>query len=1082
MSQIAQQLASPQQPGALPSATVTNPKDHNNVSAIVTRSGKAKEVVEESVEEEEPLLEVDVEIKENEVEAEDLGVSEPATKGKISEQKPIRNKKKGQHEKFFERFLEMFKKLELNIPFLEALEQMPTYAKFMKDIISKKRTTDSDPIILTKTCSAILQGMKILVKKKDRGSVTIPCTIGDRSFKKALIDLGASVSLMPLFIYKRLGIGKVQDTRMTLQFADHSVKRPYRIVEDVLVKIDKFVFPVDFVILEMPDDEEIPIILGRPFLETGRCLIDIEEERVLSLSIFNETEEVDEKEIEVLNMIEARLFFKSYRQNRWEDLRQPLVEEKKDEPKKGAELKQLSENLKNVFLDTESKCTAIISSHLEVLQENKLVEVLKKHKSDMGWSIEDLKGISPTEVVKLLDAGMIYPISDSSWESPVHVVPKKGGTMMIKNEKNELIPTRTVIGWRVCIDYRRLNLATRKDHFPLPFIDQMLERRMPFGLCNAPATFQVESRDERSGQKGSGETIRCGDESTLYLIVLGFIRDFSKIAKPLTTLLVKDKVFTFDNEYAVAFKTIKKKLVSAPIVVAPDWSLPFEIMCDASDIAMNYSTTEKELLAVVYAFDKFKQYLLGSRDSKPRLLRWILFLQEFDVEIRDKKGCENTVADHLSRMSPIEETEEKRPIKDEFADEHILAIIGIPWFSDYANYLVGGLIPEDFDSNRKKKFLHDCKFNLWDDPFLYKRGINGLVRRCVPEEEQRDVLKACHDLDYGGHFSGDRTTAKVLQSGLYWLTLFKDAHHVVRECDRCQRTGNISKRNQMPQNAMFEVELFDLWGIDFMGPFPPSFGKNYILVAVDYVSKWVEVVVFPTNDAKVVVNFLKHNIFSRFGVPRALVSDEGTHFLNKLMENLLRKYNVKHKIATPYHPQASGQVEVSNRKIKQVLEKTVPIMPPKKSNTGKQVAATSGTRKRLVRQPNHHDILFADSKHHQRYMARIKRKLIPTRYICENTMNTLGIKTQIDRLFHTVGMLEFMYMEAPSYERLSLEYLSTIEFKLEKKWNGSIKYYFGTLKFRLFNKAHELIVEELGGVLSFPIYGPGAIPDEFPGQ
>ncbi|XP_058765609.1 uncharacterized protein LOC131639097 [Vicia villosa] len=246
MSQIAQQLASPQQPGALPSATVTNPKDHNNVSAIVTRSGKAKEVVEEIAKEGEPLLEVDVEIKENEAQVEDLGVLEPTTKGKTSEQKPeiklpfpTRNKKKGQHEKNFQKFLEMFKKLELNIPFLE--------------------------------------GMKIPVKKKDRGSVTIPCTIGDRSFKKALIDLGASVSLMPLSIYKRLGIGKVQDRRMTLQFADHSVKRPYGVVEDVLVKIDKFVFPVDFVILEMPEDEEIPIILGRPFLETGRCLIDIEE-------------------------------------------------------------------------------------------------------------------------------------------------------------------------------------------------------------------------------------------------------------------------------------------------------------------------------------------------------------------------------------------------------------------------------------------------------------------------------------------------------------------------------------------------------------------------------------------------------------------------------------------------------------------------------------------------------------------------------------------------------------------------------------------------------------------------------------
>ncbi|XP_050889468.1 uncharacterized protein LOC127094716 [Lathyrus oleraceus] len=170
-------------------------------------------------------------------------------KEKVSESKsvvklpfPTRNKKKEQHEKNFEKFLEMFKKLEINILFLEAHEQMPTYAKFMKDIISKKRSTATDPIVLSETCSAILQGMKFPMKQKDRGSVTIPCTIGDRSFKKALIDFRASVSLMPLSIYKRLEIGKVKDTRMTVKFADHSMKRPYGVVEDVLVKIDKFYF------------------------------------------------------------------------------------------------------------------------------------------------------------------------------------------------------------------------------------------------------------------------------------------------------------------------------------------------------------------------------------------------------------------------------------------------------------------------------------------------------------------------------------------------------------------------------------------------------------------------------------------------------------------------------------------------------------------------------------------------------------------------------------------------------------------------------------------------------------------------
>ncbi|XP_061337794.1 uncharacterized protein LOC133284742 [Gastrolobium bilobum] len=185
------------------------------------------------------------------------------------------------------------------------------------------------------------------------------------------------------------------------------------------------------------------------------------------------------------------------------------------------------------------------------------------------------------------------------------------------------------------------------------------------------------------------------------------------------------------------------------------------------------------------------------------------------------------------------------------------------------------------------------------------------------------ILWHCHASDYGGHFGGNRTTHKVLQSGYYWPTLFKDAKDFVERCEKCQKTGNISRRDEMPLNSIMEVELFDLWGIDFMGPFPSSYSNQYILVAVDYVSKWVEAVALPTNDAKVVVNFLRKNIFTRFGVPRAIISDGGTHFCNKQFDNLLAKYGVKHKVATPYHPQTSGQVEVSKRELKRILEKTV---------------------------------------------------------------------------------------------------------------------------------------------------------------
>ena len=135
--------------------------------------------------------------------------------------------------------------------------------------------------------------------------------------------------------------------------------------------------------------------------------------------------------------------------------------------------------------------------------------------------------------------------------------------------------------------------------------------------------------------------------------------------------------------------------------------------------------------------------------------------------------------------------------------------------------------------------------------------------------------------------------------------------------------GGISRRYEMPLQNIMEVEVFNCWGIDFVGPFPSSFGNEYILVVVDYMSKWVEAVATPHNDAKTVVKFLKKNIFSRFGVPRILISDGGTQFCNNQLQKVLKQYSVIHKVASPYHPQTNGQAEVSNRELKKILEKTV---------------------------------------------------------------------------------------------------------------------------------------------------------------
>ncbi|GKB08898.1 reverse transcriptase domain-containing protein [Tanacetum coccineum] len=174
----------------------------------------------------------------------------------------------------------------------------------------------------------------------------------------------------------------------------------------------------------------------------------------------------------------------------------------------------------------------------------------------------------------------------------------------------------------------------------------------------------------------------------------------------------------------------------------------------------------------------------------------------------------------------------------------------------------------------------------------------------------------------GGHHSANITARKVFDAGFFWPTIYKDAYELIKSCDACQRQGKISHRDEMPQNAIQVCEIFDVWGIDFMGPFPSSRGNKYILVAVDYLSKWVEAKALPTNDARVVVKFLK-SLFSRFGAPRAIISDCGTHFCNDKFDKVMSKYGVTHRLSTAYHPQTSGQVEVTNHGLKRILERTV---------------------------------------------------------------------------------------------------------------------------------------------------------------
>jgi hypothetical protein len=270
-----------------------------------------------------------------------------------------------------------------------------------------------------------------------------------------------------------------------------------------------------------------------------------------------------------------------------------------------------------------------------------------------------------------------------------------------------------------------------------------------------------------------------------------FIKDFSKITKSLTQLIKKDEAIDFDEKCLAAFGTLKSALVSAPIIQPPDWSQPFEIMCDASDYAvgavlgqrkegrvhtiyyasktlseaqLNYATMEKELLAVVFAFEKFRsyivnseviiytdhaaiKYLLAKKDAEPRLIRWILLLQDFDVEIHDKKGVENVIADHFSRMNRGQD--DKEPIEDKMRDDHLYIIRAIQ------------KMPLDhLDKNAQRRMISESRKYFWDSPYLFKLGNDGVMTRCVPTKERLEIWRKCHSAEYGGHYSHFRTQAK----------------------------------------------------------------------------------------------------------------------------------------------------------------------------------------------------------------------------------------------------------------------------------------------------------------------------------
>nr|GEZ03483.1 reverse transcriptase domain-containing protein [Tanacetum cinerariifolium] len=725
--------------GTLPSNTITNPKE--DLKGITTRSRVAYQGP--TIPTPSKVVEQGTEVTKDQVQTPSSQISVRMPNLKPSIPYPLRRddeRRRDQANEKIEKLYEIFKDMSFQISFTDALILMPKFASTLKALIgNKEKLSEMARTPMNEHCSAVILN-KLPRKLGDPGKFLIPCEFPGMDEYLALADLGASINLMPLSVWEGLSLPELTPTCMTLELVDRSVSKPIGIAKDVSVKVGVFYFPADFMVVDFKPDSRVPLILRRCFLKTGRALIDVHKGE-LTFRIENEAitynldqtsrysanynqmtankidvicEEYSQEvlgfsdttasgnptpyddsivsttsptltsfgDIDFLLFEEADAFLdilnseslppllnhEQYLPSFKKELKvceAKNVKSSVDEPPK-VELKDLPPHLEYVFLEGDNKLPVIISKELGDEEKSALIKV-----------------------EKLFDAGLIYPISDSPWVSLVHCVPKKGGFTFVENEENELIPARLVTGWRVCIDYRKLNKATRKDHFPLPFMDQMLERlagneyyyfldgfsgyfqipidprdqekttftcpyetfayrRMPFGLFNAPSTFQrcilAIFHDMVEKTMCEDTNLSLNWEKSHFMvkegIVLGHkiskngievdrakVDDFSKISRPMTHLLEKNTLFIFSEDCIKAFQTLKKKLMEAPILIAPNWDLPFELMCDASDFGIgavlgqhhekhfrpihyasktmndaesNYTTTEKEMLAVVF--------------------------------------------------------------------------------------------------------------------------------------------------------------------------------------------------------------------------------------------------------------------------------------------------------------------------------------------------------------------------------------------------------------------------------------------------------------------------------------------------
>ncbi|XP_070023219.1 uncharacterized protein [Nicotiana sylvestris] len=466
------------------------------------------------------------------------------------------------------------KKLSVNIPFVEAFQEMPGFAKYLKDLITKKRTTKNEVVNVTHRVSSII-ATSTVQNKEDLGAFTIPCTIGTHDFARALCDNGASINLMPFDIYKQAGLVMLRPTSMRLQMSDCSIKRSVGIVDDVLVKVGKFHLPTDFVILDCVVDKEIPIILGRPFLATERALMDLEQNEI---KFHVNDEEVTFQE------------------------------------SKGMKLPHEYESI--LVIDVVDEVSAEICKHK--------IQLENEAKPSEGHSIAFLMDILAKSTLRWrtkrrqhsLDLMELLPLAGCRLVTLLSIVL----TILDKCSKDVRRPT-------LCLTRRNaISWWMKELYWGIKF--QNMEQRLTGQRSRSFPNF-LHLLQLKVSKVSWGMPDFIGVSS----------RVFPRLQIPCANSLRKMQN-VFDEKCLKAFEELKQKLIPTPIIVTPDWSLPLELMCNASGVAigevlgqrhnkvlhpvyyasktlngaqMNYMVSEQELLTIVYAFEKFRAYLLGSK-------------------------------------------------------------------------------------------------------------------------------------------------------------------------------------------------------------------------------------------------------------------------------------------------------------------------------------------------------------------------------------------------------------------------------------------------------------------------------------